>query len=134
MPPREGGRVCLRCSHMVVFSRQRVTVKLWKRCSVELVQVRIRMRTVGSCNTVRVSGSFSLLNAVVSAIYFSSAYCTGAVIRCFVACSARIVIQTDRPSTVTLTAHARRGLIMTWHVSRCVEKKTIQLSSTLLQI
>ena len=39
----------------------------------------------------------------------------------FVACSARIVVdrqtdrQTHRPSTVTLAAHARRGLIITTH-------------------
>ena len=64
------------------------------------------------------NASYSISNAVVlakSLVYFSSACCTGAVgvalmlLRCL-QCenSCRL---TDRPSTVTLAAHARQGLI-----------------------
>ena len=53
----------------------------------------------------------------------------------FIACSSRIKVcqtdtQTDRPSTVTLAAHARRGLIMTTRLLTTTRlRKSLQANS-----
>ena len=74
---------------------------------------------VGPCNAVRDRVSLSLSKAVVSAkspFYFLAHVplkLLVSLISRLVACSARIVVdrQTHRTTTVTLAAHARRGLI-----------------------
>ena len=78
-----------------------------------------RMLTpAGSSNVVLDNASYSISNAVIlakSLVYFSSNCCTGAFgialmpLRCL-QCEKKCR-QTHRPSTITLAAHARRGLI-----------------------